>query len=351
MFDVCVLSPFSGIVEHRCKRFNRFEEVGYVELQLRRVFGVTAFSRRSRLWISEKTAVPRFRQLLVRSRMLNDCVHRDKSYILALELADAGSGRAWPTGEPGDARGELDRYADIAGTDGGLDEWNESVKQELADLERTVAEQVGLAIAQFSETARSTLADTARRLAERRDEMEERLRDIEGRAAELSVRETEVAEREVAVTVERSRLDFERQRLDDDERRFRDEAARVEELNLISSGDSKIRLDVGGIIYTTSTQTLRRYPASLLSFMFSGRHELRPESDGTYFIDRDGAHFRYVLNFLRDGSLDPETLPNVRTSLRQIICEARYYQLDELVEHLEQLLQTDTLPQTNNTCA
>ena len=75
--------------------------------------------------------------------------------------------------------------------------------------------------------------------------------------------------------------------------------------------------------------------------MFSGRHELRRESDGTYFIDRDGAHFRYVLSFLRDGSLDPQTLPTDRTSLRQIICEARYYQLDELVVHLEQLLHND----------
>jgi len=236
-----VLSPFSGIVEHRCKRFNRFEEVGYVELQLRRIFGVTAVSRRSRLWISEKTPVPRFRQLLVRSRMLNDCIHRDKSYILALELADAGAGRAWPTGEPGDARGELDRYADLAGAADGPDEWNESVKLGLADLERTVAEQVGLAVSQFSETARWTLADTARRLDERRSETEERLRDVESQAAELSTREAELAEREVAVTVESSRLDFERRRLVDDERRFRDEAGRVEELSLISSGDSKVR--------------------------------------------------------------------------------------------------------------
>ena len=34
MFDICMLSPFSGIVEHTVKRFNRFEEIGYIESQV-----------------------------------------------------------------------------------------------------------------------------------------------------------------------------------------------------------------------------------------------------------------------------------------------------------------------------
>lgn len=340
---MCVLSPFSGIVEHRSKRFNRFEEVGYVELQMRRIFGVTPLSRRSRLWISEKTAVPRFRQLLVRSRMLNDCVHRDKSYILALELADVRGGRAaaeWPTGEPGDVRGELARYGDFVGD--GVDNWNESVSHGLSDLEQTVAEEVSLAVSQFSETAKSTLADTAQRLDERRREVEDRLRDLESRASALATAEKEVADREAAVAEERSQLDVERERIDAAETRLREEAARVDEVCRTSSGDSKVRLDVGGTVYTTSTQTLRRYPNSLLATMFSGRHDVQSEPDGSYFIDRDGEHFRFVLNFLRDGALDAQALPSDRSSVRQIICEARYYQLDALVDHLDQLLQTDS---------
>ena len=39
-FDICTLSPFSGIVEHAVKRFNRFEEIGYIECQMRRIFQV-----------------------------------------------------------------------------------------------------------------------------------------------------------------------------------------------------------------------------------------------------------------------------------------------------------------------
>lgn len=34
--------------------------------------------------------------------------------------------------------------------------------------------------------------------------------------------------------------------------------------------------------------------------MFSGRFELQPDENGRYFIDRDGTHFRHILNFLRN---------------------------------------------------
>ena len=60
----------------------------------------------------------------------------------------------------------------------------------------------------------------------------------------------------------------------------------------------------------TSLLTLTKDPDSMLAAMFSGRHALRQDDDGSFFIDRDGTHFRYVLNFLRDGCcFRPGTLP------------------------------------------
>lgn len=59
-------------------------------------------------------------------------------------------------------------------------------------------------------------------------------------------------------------------------------------------------MNVGGSIFETSLSTLCRDSKSLLAVMFSGRHELSVESDGSYFIDRDPTHFRLVLNYLRD---------------------------------------------------
>ena len=56
---------------------------------------------------------------------------------------------------------------------------------------------------------------------------------------------------------------------------------------------STIKLNVGGKIYKTTLDTLRKDPDSMLCAMFSGRFELKAdEEDGAYFIDRDGKLFR-----------------------------------------------------------
>ena len=58
---------------------------------------------------------------------------------------------------------------------------------------------------------------------------------------------------------------------------------------------SSVKLNVGGKVYKTTLDTLRKDPDSMLCAMFSGRHELKPDGeDGAYFIDRDGNLFRYI---------------------------------------------------------
>jgi len=62
---------------------------------------------------------------------------------------------------------------------------------------------------------------------------------------------------------------------------------------------STIKLNVGGKIYKTTLDTLRKDPDSMLCAMFSGRFELKAdEDDGAYFIDRDAELFRYVSFFV-----------------------------------------------------
>jgi hypothetical protein len=39
----------------------------------------------------------------------------------------------------------------------------------------------------------------------------------------------------------------------------------------------------------------------MLAVMFSGRYNIEKDSEGRYFIDRDGAYFEYILKFLRDN--------------------------------------------------
>jgi hypothetical protein len=108
--------------------------------------------------------------------------------------------------------------------------------------------------------------------------------------------------------------------------------------NRIACNNGIIQLNVGGIMYTTSFSTLTRIPGSFFESMFSGRHtaatitridastvghaEVRAPipSPASYFIDRDGKHFRHILNYLRCGtvvSLPPDDIGKVRAIGKQ----------------------------------
>ncbi|XP_028408907.1 uncharacterized protein LOC114531501 [Dendronephthya gigantea] len=88
-----------------------------------------------------------------------------------------------------------------------------------------------------------------------------------------------------------------------------------------------VKLNVGGQIFKTSLETLVKDPDSMLAAMFSERFDVKPdEEDGAYFIDRDGTHFRYILNYLRTGKL---IYPNENKILaNELYIEAEFYQLD-----------------------
>jgi hypothetical protein len=62
---------------------------------------------------------------------------------------------------------------------------------------------------------------------------------------------------------------------------------------------NKILLDVGGHKFTTSLDTLTSVPDTYFASVFSGRFPLTLDADGAYCIDRDGVHFRHILNHLR----------------------------------------------------
>ena len=94
-----------------------------------------------------------------------------------------------------------------------------------------------------------------------------------------------------------------------------------------------IRLNVGGIIFTTSLDTLLSDENSMLALMFSGKYNVEKDEEGRYFIDRDGTHFRYILNFLRSGGTH---IPYSNLQLvEELYEEVKFYQIEELLAKLE----------------
>ena len=99
--------------------------------------------------------------------------------------------------------------------------------------------------------------------------------------------------------------------------------------------ESKITLDVGGHSFATTVATLTRFPDSKLGAMFSGRHALIQDKNGTYFIDRDGTHFREILNFLRGSSAStPDSMVQLSPrALEELKVEAEFYGIKQHMFH------------------
>ena len=68
----------------------------------------------------------------------------------------------------------------------------------------------------------------------------------------------------------------------------------------MASGDI-VELNVGGSVFTTTFATLTSRSDSLFSRMFSSPLGVQRDRKGRIFIDRSGALFAYVLDFLRTG--------------------------------------------------
>ena len=113
-----------------------------------------------------------------------------------------------------------------------------------------------------------------------------------------------------------------------------------------------VTLDVGGTKYRTTLSTLTKYPDSMLGAMFSGRHDLPQQEDGSYFIDRDGEAFKYILMYLRDSDLCFDVLydedflkdqwsvpsPLTKALLKQIAYKAEYFQFRDLQTKVQIIL-------------
>ncbi|KAK7099082.1 BTB/POZ domain-containing protein kctd15-like [Littorina saxatilis] len=101
----------------------------------------------------------------------------------------------------------------------------------------------------------------------------------------------------------------------------------------MSNTNTTVTLNVGGVLHTTTTFTLRKYPDSMLGAMMSGKLPTTVDPQGNIFLDRDGNVFRHILNFLRTSAL---CIPTDFIEMDLLHAEADYYQIEPLVNLLNQ---------------
>ena len=119
-----------------------------------------------------------------------------------------------------------------------------------------------------------------------------------------------------------------------------------------------VYLNVGGTVYTTTSDTLNNDGGGYLSILvrnqsMEGRVKNTLSKDGNIFIDRNGTLFEYILDFLRNGRLPSRLSDVLLVDLRD---EAMFYQIPELVQLLEDKLVTGknaiiaAVSASNNNC-
>uniref|UniRef100_A0A665T2B4 Potassium channel tetramerization domain containing 14 n=1 Tax=Echeneis naucrates TaxID=173247 RepID=A0A665T2B4_ECHNA len=107
----------------------------------------------------------------------------------------------------------------------------------------------------------------------------------------------------------------------------------LREIHFLSSQHSPVvQLNVGGHLFSTSLNTLRKHPDSHLAELFVGKPRLHTDAQGHLFIDRDGSHFGAVLEFLRNGQLPTK-------NIQEVYKEAVHYNIKPLIKRLEETPQ------------
>lgn len=100
-----------------------------------------------------------------------------------------------------------------------------------------------------------------------------------------------------------------------------------------------VDLNVGGVSYTTTLETLTKESNSHLCVLFTDEHFLlQKDSTGKYFLDRDGNLFRYILDYLRDQRV---ILPDGSKERERLKQEANYYGLPNLERAIDEKSEED----------
>ncbi|NXC45699.1 KCNRG protein, partial [Penelope pileata] len=94
-----------------------------------------------------------------------------------------------------------------------------------------------------------------------------------------------------------------------------------------------VALSVGGVRFVTRAATLLQFPGSRLARMLSGDDQEFKLVNGEYFVDRDGALFSYIMDFLRTLQV---SLPADFSDFQRLRREAEFYELYPLADLLGQ---------------
>ena len=150
--------------------------------------------------------------------------------------------------------------------------------------------------------------------------------------------EEEYAQKMLDLNNQKQMLRAEREDIEEKKQQLEQAQVTVDE---IVDHHNPITLEIGGEKFRTQVGTLLKYQDSIFPRLLRTLQEHSPgKRNGTIFIDRDSKHFKFILNFMRQGEeVMRGTVMNSRNVdeyvLNEIVAEVRYYKLPELERLVE----------------
>lgn len=198
-----------------------------------------------------------------------------------------------------------------------------SVMKRVNDIERT-----------FDQRERQLEAEKAAMLEKRRQDEEELLQWKSNEYGKLADKQKQLEMDEKAL---HERVKWEKERLRDDRQDFEHKCREGED---IAHRQEPVTVEVGGERFRTELSTLTKCKDSLFPDLVRAlerRQETerdgRLKRDPHIFIDRDSRHFRFILNYLRQGEqvMRGAALKKAdRDDLQDVLFEVQYYRLTDL---------------------
>jgi hypothetical protein len=124
------------------------------------------------------------------------------------------------------------------------------------------------------------------------------------------------------------KLEKEKKEMIQEKQEFQEIKKKLEKVS--SQAKSKIKLNVGGKIFTTSLNTLTMEKNTYFSSMFSENFNTQPDEDGEYFIDRNPEHFHLILDYLRNPTKEVNLNEMTKKELEDFYYEVDYYSIQSL---------------------
>ena len=200
-----------------------------------------------------------------------------------------------------------------------------SVLKRVNDIERT-----------FDQRERQLEAEKAAMLEKQRQDREELLQWKANEDAKLADEKQQLIMDEKMLN---ERIKWERGQLNDDRLDFE---YKCKEGEATAHRQEPVTVEVGGEKFRTELSTLTKCKDSLFPDLVRAlerrqeterQHDGRPKRDPHIFIDRDSRHFRFILNYLRQGEqvMRGGALKKLdRDDLQDVLFEVQYYRLTDL---------------------